>query len=286
MRDFNRAIQINPHNAKGYNNRGVVRAAIADLEGAIADYTQAIALDPDNAKAYFNRANGRSDLGDLEGAIADYTQAIALDPTDSEAYYNRGKDRLAIGDVLGATADFNQAVRRTLKYNDVLKFPSLEGKERVALKPAPETVAEEAQLLQPLTVDAEQTTQPVANDLNDLTVDAEQITQPVANDLIVDATEQVVQPLAVDAENYYNQAEVQRAAGEVLGAIQNFNQAIRIDSAYAEAYYSRGMIRAALRDQRGASADLETAAKLFFDQENIERYLQTLEVIQQLQPPP
>ncbi|HEY9824283.1 MAG TPA: tetratricopeptide repeat protein, partial [Stenomitos sp.] len=81
------------------------------IEDSIADYTRTIEQQP-TANVYFKRAQSRALLGDLQGAIADYTETIRLDPEYSEAYYRRGLSRSALGDTAGATQDLNQAIRR------------------------------------------------------------------------------------------------------------------------------------------------------------------------------
>ena len=64
---------------------------------SLADYDRAIQLNPYNAKAYYNRGNAKSALGKNQEAIADYDRAIKLDSNFADAYYNRGLAKYAIG---------------------------------------------------------------------------------------------------------------------------------------------------------------------------------------------
>ena len=57
---------------------------------AIENYTKAIEIDPKNAKAYNNRGNAYSRLRKYKEAIENYTKAIEIDPKNAKAYYNRG----------------------------------------------------------------------------------------------------------------------------------------------------------------------------------------------------
>ena len=66
------------------------------LEEAIKDFNKAIELNPNYSKAYYNRGNTKKDLANaynnidyLEEAIKDYNKAIELNPNNSEAYFNR-----------------------------------------------------------------------------------------------------------------------------------------------------------------------------------------------------
>jgi len=91
-------------------NSGQVRAALGDLEGAVADFTEAINRDPHYAPYYFDRAGLQHRLGRDEEAIADYEAAIRMSPPLPEAHYNRGDIRAQLGDPEGALADFEYAV--------------------------------------------------------------------------------------------------------------------------------------------------------------------------------
>jgi len=108
--DYNRAIELNPKDARAYYNRGIAKRAKGDLDGAIADFSRAIELDPKYAIAYNNRGIAKDDKGDLDGAIGDYNRAIELDPKHAVAYNNRGFDKEARGDLDGAIADYNRAI--------------------------------------------------------------------------------------------------------------------------------------------------------------------------------
>ena len=52
IKDFTRAIEIDPGLASVYNNRGESRHKKGDLAAAESDYRQALKLDPDFGKAY------------------------------------------------------------------------------------------------------------------------------------------------------------------------------------------------------------------------------------------
>ncbi len=62
-------------------------------EEAIKDYDKAIELNPQYAKAYNNRGKAKAKLGRNEEAIKDYDKAIELNPQLAEAYNNREKSK-------------------------------------------------------------------------------------------------------------------------------------------------------------------------------------------------
>ena len=59
---------------------------MGEKDGAMKDYDRAIELEPDCADAYNNRADLKTKIGDFEGAMADIRRAIALD-SSKPIYY-------------------------------------------------------------------------------------------------------------------------------------------------------------------------------------------------------
>jgi tetratricopeptide (TPR) repeat protein len=86
-------------------------SASLSIEERIAEQTRIIESNPTSVEAYFRRAQSRALIGDLQGAIADYSETIRLNPEYSDAYYRRALHRSALGDASGATQDFNRAIR-------------------------------------------------------------------------------------------------------------------------------------------------------------------------------
>jgi len=111
--DFNRALQLDPKNAKVYHARGITKLERGDLDGTIADFNHALQLNPKDSKAYDTRGLAKQSEGDLEGAIADYNHSLQLDPKNLKAYCNRGVAKIDLGNAQDAIADFN----RTLQLN-------------------------------------------------------------------------------------------------------------------------------------------------------------------------
>ena len=108
---YSHAIQLDPHYANAYSNRGAAYNIKGKLDRAITDYNKTIELDPDHANAYNNRGNAYSDKGKLDRAIADYNKAIALDSDIAEPYNNRGVAYKDKGEFDRAIEDFNKAMQ-------------------------------------------------------------------------------------------------------------------------------------------------------------------------------
>jgi tetratricopeptide (TPR) repeat protein len=110
LADFDRAIALNPNSENAYVYRGTTKFALDNKQGALADYDRAISLNPKSEKAYFGRGNVKSKLDDQQGAIADYSQSIAINPKSTDAYYNRAQARLRLDEYAGALADYDRVI--------------------------------------------------------------------------------------------------------------------------------------------------------------------------------
>jgi len=116
IQDYTRAIELNPENVATYNNRGRAKIFLIDYHGAIQDYDKAIELDPKYAISYNNRGNAKRLLGDYDEAIQDYTKVIQLNPKYLDAYNNRGRAKILLREYHGAIQDYSKAIELNPKY--------------------------------------------------------------------------------------------------------------------------------------------------------------------------
>ncbi|MGA2598803.1 MAG: tetratricopeptide repeat protein, partial [Bryobacteraceae bacterium] len=70
--------RLKPDYPLPFSNRGLVRRANGDLEGALQDYDAAIRIKPSNGQAFYNRSLARREKGYVKGAQDDYNEAIRL----------------------------------------------------------------------------------------------------------------------------------------------------------------------------------------------------------------
>jgi len=78
LNSFNEAHQksgVNKRTQVLHNLSGIEKADNGEYEDAIREFTKAIGLNPMDEKSYFHRATLRVRLGDLEGARADFKMA-------------------------------------------------------------------------------------------------------------------------------------------------------------------------------------------------------------------
>jgi tetratricopeptide (TPR) repeat protein len=85
-----------------------------------------------------------------------------------------------------------------------------------------------------------------------------------------------------NADAYNARGNVHAMAGNLSASIRDFNQSIRCDRDFADAYYNRAISRHGLGDRQGAKADLNKAARLFQQQQDVGGYQQAREWMNKL----
>jgi tetratricopeptide (TPR) repeat protein len=114
--DYDRAIEVDPTDAKSFDWRGGAYFGRRDYDRAIADYDQAIKLDPKNAVTFRNRGVAYRAKRDFDHALADLTQALQINPTDRDSIFERGLTYENKGDYDRGIADFSEVIRIDPKF--------------------------------------------------------------------------------------------------------------------------------------------------------------------------
>ncbi|MYB96169.1 tetratricopeptide repeat protein [Candidatus Poribacteria bacterium] len=110
IKDFDKAIELNPEFAEAYNNRGNAYDNKGDFDKAIVNFNTAIKFKSDFVEAYVNRGVAYGKRDEFNKAINDFTTAIDTDPGHAGAYYNRGNAYLLKGDFDKAIEDYNMSI--------------------------------------------------------------------------------------------------------------------------------------------------------------------------------
>lgn len=151
MLDYDKAIEMNPHDPNYYVYRGMFRLNRGDKDGAVLDYRKALKINPhhrnalynlsflvdeeerdqinqilfgqgDFAKVYSKRAFESFQKGDFEAALMDYDSALRIKADNGSDLMNRGIVKSKLGKYGSAIEDFNSSVYtdNTLLRNYVL----------------------------------------------------------------------------------------------------------------------------------------------------------------------
>jgi tetratricopeptide (TPR) repeat protein len=66
------------------------------------------------------------------------------------------------------------------------------------------------------------------------------------------------------AETFNNRGNARYNKGDLDGALEDYNEAIRLKSDYVKAFYQRSITRKAMGDKEGAREDYDEAIRLGF----------------------
>ena len=98
-----------PNDALAWSNKGNVRFALGDFEGAIADQTNSIQILPSEVDSHLNRGMAEEALRLWSQAENDYKWILERNPNDAYALYNLGNVRVAQEHWREAEALFSRA---------------------------------------------------------------------------------------------------------------------------------------------------------------------------------
>jgi tetratricopeptide (TPR) repeat protein len=104
-------IPLTSKDAKEYFKYGFSIAQEGLYYRAIIKYSQAIQLDPNFSEAYLKRGIAFQQISRPDLAVKDYNKVIQLDRNNAQAYFNRGIANAGWGYVEKALKDYDQAVR-------------------------------------------------------------------------------------------------------------------------------------------------------------------------------
>jgi DNA-binding helix-hairpin-helix protein with protein kinase domain len=244
-----------------YSQQGDNAYQQQDYQQAITNFTQAVKKNPQYARGYVNLGNARYNLNDYEGALANYNQALKLNPHEVKAYVNRGNAYYMLADYSSdpdkeykqAIADFNTAIN--IDKNDAEAYIR-RGIVRFEI------------------------TKYINNSIHEYQQSIADFTEAIKlNSSKVEAYFQrglVRYQIAQYSTNY---------AAEYKRAIADFTEALKINPRLAKIYLKRGMVHYELaqygesgsdKNQIQAVADLQTAAKVSLEQDEMDNYQQAL----------
>ena len=123
---------------EAYFYRATVHLRLGHLDEAFADFSKTLELDPHNAFAWMDRGNVRQAKSDNQAAIEDYTRAIETNPELAWAWGNRGITRLLMGDTVNAQKDFDKCLEIDASLRPPLEAKIKLAKQKLGIKDKPD----------------------------------------------------------------------------------------------------------------------------------------------------
>lgn len=119
LEDFSQALELEPDNARAWNNRGTALLQARQFEAAIADFDCALRIWPTFTKALRNRGKALYLRGEAEEALEALTAAAHSPnaPSDPETYILRGAVLRSLGQTTKALKDYARAQEPVRKRN-------------------------------------------------------------------------------------------------------------------------------------------------------------------------
>jgi tetratricopeptide (TPR) repeat protein len=108
--EFNEALDLDPHNAKAFYQRGLLYQAEKQHELAVADFTSANGLTPQQADPLLGRATSYLALGKAKEAAVDLDEAVQAWPQNGQLWVTRGAAYERLGDKDKAADSYSRAL--------------------------------------------------------------------------------------------------------------------------------------------------------------------------------
>ncbi len=94
-----------------YNNRGMAKIVLGDVEGGVKDLDHALSLEPEHEHAHLNRGYAYIFLGDLSTAKRAFERAMQVTPFSAEPYIGRALASIMNGEAKPAINDLDKAIK-------------------------------------------------------------------------------------------------------------------------------------------------------------------------------
>jgi tetratricopeptide (TPR) repeat protein len=104
---FDRALAIDPQDARIHYSRGLALALLGRIDKALAAFDEALKINPQFAEVHCSRGLALAQLGRMDEALAAFDRALAINPQDAEAHHGRGLALAQLGRTDEALAAFD-----------------------------------------------------------------------------------------------------------------------------------------------------------------------------------
>lgn len=245
LSDFAEALRLHPGLVDAHVGRSFAYISKGEIEKALEDTNEALRLDPNSRDAYHNRAIAFLNKRELGQAVADFSEAIRCDPDNAGLYFERGNAFLADGQYDAAIASFESAIRISPWLADAYWERDYAWERRAyellnkGIKAASERKYDEALRSYSQGLESHPGVRNHAVLLCNRATVLGRLNQRQQSARDYD------EAIRLDPnffQAYYNRAINHRECGRVREAVQDFTEAVRLNPKYAPAYVDRGAI--------------------------------------------
>jgi tetratricopeptide (TPR) repeat protein len=250
-RDFGRAVELNPDNARAHAGMGYITLAQGRLTASIEHFNRAIELDPKSYEAYTGRAAAHEANSQIDLSIEDMLRGLALLPDDEDkaaAYIQLGSVCAALGDWKRAALAWSEA----LKLEPTGKLHADRGSVYMKIGAYDQAAADfrAAALLDPDNAVAHANLAWVL--VYHLGANYEEALRHA----------QRAVELAPDAGRHDTLALAYHKTGQLQKALEQYGMAVQLNPLQVESYKRRGDVYRELGDRPAALADYQQYLKL------------------------
>jgi tetratricopeptide (TPR) repeat protein len=111
LKDYNKAIQLEPDNAEFLANRAAVYARLNQTQNALDDLSASIRINPNFANSYLNRSVIYNGMKDYNRAFDDIQSYIKLKPYAPQMWYESGRLHRLLNRPVQAIEDLTKSIR-------------------------------------------------------------------------------------------------------------------------------------------------------------------------------
>ncbi|MCK9613657.1 MAG: tetratricopeptide repeat protein [Bacteroidales bacterium] len=117
LKYFDKAISLYTENFHYFNNRGRIRFAIQDFQGAMDDFNEAIKMNSLNWGSYYNRGVLLMEYADFKGAAEDFRKAKEIFPefTLSDSSLKKAMQMVRLDSILNSGGKINESDTEAMK---------------------------------------------------------------------------------------------------------------------------------------------------------------------------
>ena len=241
IKDFSRALDINPKYVDALINRGSAFAELGRFNDALKDFNQALKFEKRDATLFNKRGEVFLQNKMYNEAIKDFAAALVLNPMFSDAYLNRGRAYSEKGMPEEAMNDFKQAVKADSDQSFSFVSPT-----------SPELLINEDE----------------SNNLEEAAKFNRLGSGDMQKEKYQDAVENFTQSInlaANEAEGYFNRGRAFLMLDQPDEALADFNEAVLFDPLNAALYYWRAQAWRAKDNQGNMREDLKLSCEMGHD---------------------